>query len=128
MRNYNNRNVQTEYAIRLRAHARRMRREPTASEHLLWQFLKCKQLGTVFRRQQIVGHFIVDFLARAPRLIVEVDGGYHAFTANSDARRDRWLSRQGYVVVRVSAEEVLGSTLDAVARVQHALEMYSGAK
>ena len=78
MRNYNNRNLQTEYAIRLRAHARRMRREPTASEHVLWQCLKCKQLGVAFRRQQTVGHFIVDFLARAPRVVVEVDGGYQS--------------------------------------------------
>ena len=121
MRNYNNRNLQTEYAIRLRAHARSMRREPTASEHVPWQCLKRKQLGVAFRRQQIVGHFIVDLLARAPRLVVDVDGGYHAHTASVDARRDRWLSRQGYSVVRVSAEEVLGSTATAVSRIRSAL-------
>ena len=44
-------------------------------------------------------------------------------TRADDTRRDRWLARQGYVVVRVSAEEVLGRTPDVVARIRYALEV-----
>jgi very-short-patch-repair endonuclease len=36
------------------------------------------------------------------KLIVEVDGGYHARRATADASRDRKLARLGYPVVRVS--------------------------
>lgn len=121
MRNYSNRNIQTKFAIRLRAHARQMRHHPTASEHVLWQLLRRQQLGVAFRRQQIIGHFVVDFLARKPRLIVEVDGGYHAEVAAADARRERWLTRSGYAVVRVSAEEVLATPLVAIERILAAL-------
>ena len=39
------------------------------------------------------------------RLVVEVDGGYHEVRVTADARRTRWLERQGYRVVRVSGEQ-----------------------
>jgi very-short-patch-repair endonuclease len=38
---------------------------------------------------------------------VEVDGGSHLRRATADARRERWLLRNGWRVVRVSAELVL---------------------
>jgi very-short-patch-repair endonuclease len=49
------------------------------AEAALWAQLKNRQLGVVFRRQVVVlGRYIADFLAPAVKLIVEVDGGYHA--------------------------------------------------
>ena len=49
--------------------------------------------------------FIVDFLALSARLVVEVDGGYHAQRGRADARRDEKLRRAGYRVLRVRAEQ-----------------------
>ena len=83
-----------------------MRRHPTLSEHILWQAIRGERLGVVFRRQVPLGPFIVDFLAPSARLVVEVDGGYHAARVKADARRTRWLERQGYRVVRVSSTSV----------------------
>jgi very-short-patch-repair endonuclease len=48
--------------------------------------------------------FVADFYAPSARLIVEVDGGYHARRVTADARRDRKLARVGYRTLRVSAE------------------------
>jgi very-short-patch-repair endonuclease len=37
-----------------------------------------------------------DFVAPSVRLVIEVDGGYHADRAAADARRDRALGRFGF--------------------------------
>ncbi len=83
-----------------------MRAAPTATESLLWQRLRGSQLGVAFRRQLVIGDFIADFAAPSARLVVEVDGGYHAWGgfAARDARHDRVLGRAGWRVVRVPAE------------------------
>jgi very-short-patch-repair endonuclease len=69
---------------------------------MLWQHLKAKQLGVQFRRQVVIKHrYIVDFLASSIALIVEVDGGYHSRQVRLDAKRQAWLERLGYTLVRI---------------------------
>jgi very-short-patch-repair endonuclease len=103
------------------ARAAEMRVAPTWSEHLLWQALRGKRLGVAFRRQVPIGRYIVDFLAPSVRLIVEVDGGYHARRATADARRDEALRRAGYRVLRVQDELVRRNLPGAVRLVRDAL-------
>lgn len=98
-----------------------MRSAPTTSEALLWRALSGSRLGVGFRRQLVVGRFIVDFAAPSARLIVEVDGGYHAARARADGRRDRELGRLGWRVLRLPADLVLHRLEDAVALVRAAL-------
>ena len=64
---------------------------------------------------------IVDFLAPSARLVVEVDGGYHAQRARADERRDRKLRRLGYRVLRLRSELVEEHIEQAVALVRAAL-------
>ena len=104
-----------------RAHA--MRCAPSESEARLWSAINAGQLGAWFRRQvPLGGRYIADFAAPAVRLVVEVDGKYHARRRNADARRDRALARLGYRVVRVDAELVMRDLAAAVARVRQALD------
>jgi very-short-patch-repair endonuclease len=98
-----------------------MRAAGTTSEAQLWQALRANRLGTAFRRQVIVGRYIVDFLAPAARLVVEVDGGYHASRARADERRDRELRRLGYRVLRLQNELVLRDLEAALENVRLAL-------
>lgn len=101
----------------LESRARELRSRLTPSEAALWNTLSGSQLGVHFRRQHNIGRFIVDFVAVRPRLVVEVDGGYHATRKSADARRDRALARAGFRVLRVPAELVLqdlGSALQLV--------------
>src|SRR4051812_5220356 len=73
----------------------------TDQERRLWQELRYRQLdGCKFRRQAPIGPFIADFVSFERRLIIELDGGQHAEQAEQDAERTRWLSSQGFKVLR----------------------------
>jgi len=79
----------------LRADARRMGREQTEAESLLWQDLRAKRLdGAKFRRQHQIGDYIVDFCCLKHRLVIEVDGGQHDEEAAKDAVRTRRINEQ----------------------------------
>jgi len=106
----------------LALHAHTMRQAPTDSEARLWRALRSSQLGLAFRRQVPLLGFIADFYAPSARLIVEVDGGYHARRVTADARRDRKLARAGYRVVRLQAELVMRDLPAAVRAVRRALD------
>ena len=104
------------------ARARGLRSSPTRSEAALFEELRSKKLGVAFRRQVPIGaRYIADFLAPAPRLVVEVDGEIHARRESADARRDRVLRRLGYRVLRLDAELVLKNIDEAVSRIRAAL-------
>jgi very-short-patch-repair endonuclease len=93
-------------------------RSVTTSEARLFEALRAGKLGVSFRRQvPVLGRFIADFLAPEVRLVVEVDGVYHARRVSADARRDRALARAGYRVLRLDAEFVMVDLDAAVALV-----------
>jgi len=94
--------------------ARELRRNQTDSEKLLWSRLRNRQLeGRKFRRQQIIGPYIADFLCLEPKLIVELDGGQHVEQQDSDAARTAYLSAMGYQVLRFWNNEAI-SNIEAV--------------
>ena len=103
-----------------RRHARRLRRDETPAEKALWRHLRDRQLeGFKFRRQQPIGHYVVDFFCPRAKLVVEVDGDTHAESARHDADRTGWLSRRGYRVVRFTNADVhrnLQLVLEAILR------------
>jgi very-short-patch-repair endonuclease len=67
-------------------------------------------MGLKFKRQKPIGRYIVDFVCYSPKLIVELDGGQHADQTAYDDRRNDWLRRQGFVVLRFWNNEVLTQT------------------
>jgi very-short-patch-repair endonuclease len=80
----------------LLSRARQMRHEPTEAERKLWQILRRRSLGAFeFRRQEKLGHFIVDFVCFERGLIVELDGSQHADNSY-DRPRDTWLRSRGF--------------------------------
>jgi very-short-patch-repair endonuclease len=107
-----------EAAIR---RARRLRRNPSATERLLWDRLRQRRLdGLKFRRQMPMGPYVLDFVCLRHRLILEADGPFH--DPIRDAERDAWLTAKGFRVLRFSNREIQGS-LDLVAgRILAALE------
>jgi len=67
--------------------ARSLRRHQTEAENVLWSRLRNRQLESrKFRRQQVIGHYIVDFLCLDPKLVIELDGGQHAERMEQDNR------------------------------------------
>ena len=96
----------------LKENARSNRKNMTEAESIFWSVVKKNALGERCLRQHIVGDFIVDFLFRRSKVIVEIDGGYH-FTneqQENDALRTDWLEHQGYKIVRFTNEQVLFDT------------------
>ena len=105
----------------LASRARDMRCCPTESEEMLWRQLRGVRLGVSFRRQVPIARFIVDFLAPAKLLVVEIDGRYHQRRRQADARRDAALARFGYRVLRLEAELVRRDVERAASLVREAL-------
>jgi very-short-patch-repair endonuclease len=94
--------------------ARKLRKESTDAERLLWHRLRNRQLaGHKFRRQEIMGHYIVDYLCLEAKLIIEVDGSQHMEQMNYDNKRTEYLESLDYKVMRFWNHEVLNNT-DAV--------------
>ena len=88
---------------------------PTEAERCLWEMLRAKQLGKKFRRQHIIGDFIVDFVCLDSQLIIEVDGKYHNTEEQkkADELRSSILNKLGYRILRFTNEEII-STPDIV--------------
>jgi len=79
----------------------------TDAETRLWAALRAHRFeGLSFRRQTLIGHFIVDFVCHDHQLIVKIDGGQHA-ESTKDIERDRWLASKGYRVLRFWNSDVL---------------------
>jgi very-short-patch-repair endonuclease len=96
--------------------ARKVRREDTPPEQLLWNVLRNGQIGGLkFRRQHPIGPYVVDFYCHGIGLVVEVDGMSHDNKALKDAGRAAYFSQQGLRVLCVMNEDVTRD-LDAVAR------------
>ena len=91
--------------------AKKLRKNMTDSERLLWQHLRNRQLGgDKFRRQRPIGPYIVDFVCLEKKLVIEVDGGQHAGQVELDAKRSDYLKEKGYRILRFWNNEVLTET------------------
>ena len=88
--------------------ARGLRNNLTEAEKYLWYVLRVKNLGDKFRRQAVIGRYIVDFVCFEKKLIVEIDGGQHA-ESERDKVRDKWLRGQGFEILRFWNHDVLGN-------------------
>ena len=88
--------------------ARLLRRNPTDAERALWKHLRFRQInGCKIRRQQPIGHYIVDFVCLEKRLVIELDGGHHSQQVEYDLARSTWLEEQGFKVLRFWNNQVL---------------------
>jgi very-short-patch-repair endonuclease len=83
--------------------AQQLRASSTPAERRMWSILRAKRLaGLKFRRQHVVGNFIVDFVCLPARLIIEVDGDTHGDdeAALRGAKRTEEIEGFGYRVIR----------------------------
>ena len=80
----------------------------TDAERYLWNYIKNEQIGVRFRRQHIIGDYIVDFICLKQKLIIEVDGGYHndPTQQQKDRIRQNWLESMGYKVLRFNNNDI----------------------
>ena len=87
--------------------AKQLRANLTDAEKFIWQFLRRKQLdGFKFRKQVPIGTYVVDFACLEVLVVIELDGGQHMEDSQYDAKRDQWLQKEGYKVLRFWNNEV----------------------
>ena len=101
--------------------ARRLRREMTDAEALLWRHLRAGQLGVKFRRQMWLGGSIPDFASVEAKLVVEVDGGQHDQDRRKDECRAQAMSRLGYRTLRFWNNDVLENIEGVVTTIENAI-------
>ena len=89
--------------------ARRLRKDATAAERILWRALREIALPVRVRRQHPIGRHIADFAVPARKLVIETDGGQHAAAACRDAARTRMLEARGWRVIRFWNGDVTGN-------------------
>ena len=83
--------------------ARRLRRDSTFPERLLWSKLRNRQMsGWKFRRQHPIGPYFADFVCSEAMLVIEIDGDTHGSDAQiaRDQRRTRFMESEGWTVHR----------------------------
>lgn len=98
--------------------SRRLRKNMTQSEKILWNFLKWEKLDLKFLRQHPLYVFtedsgqhrfvISDFYNHELKLIIELDGTIHDTSEvfELDRAKEKLLEIWGYHVIRFSNEEV----------------------
>jgi len=75
---------------------RRLRRDQTFCEKIVWTYLRDrKTLGCKFRRQYSVDHYIIDFYCPELKLAIELDGSIHDEPDQKeyDAYRQEYLEK-----------------------------------
>jgi heme b synthase len=91
--------------------AKNLRTNQTDAEKLLWKHLKSKQIENAkFRRQQPLGNYIADFISLDKKLIIELDRGQHSANTEKDQELDKWLTGQGFKVLRFWNNDVIKNT------------------
>ena len=91
----------------------------TPAETKMWRILRGKRFQDLkFKRQVLIGNYIVDFLCENKKIIIEIDGGQHNEELNiqSDNNRTHYLENNGYKVLRFWNDDVM-KNIDGVMEV-----------
>jgi very-short-patch-repair endonuclease len=107
----------------MKRRARGLGKRMTAAEIRLWACLRNRGIaGLRFRRQQVIGPYVVDFFCPAKKLVIELDGGQHAGTTKEDGARDEFLAKAGMVVLRFWNNEFMENEASVLGQIARAAE------
>ena len=113
-----------KYNKNLKPLARKLRKLGTKGEALLWRdVLKAKQHWPYqFNRQYIIGDYIVDFICRKLKLIIEIDGSSHFAKSEEDYKRQQFLESLKYTILRFPEQMVIYRIDEVVAEIDYAMQ------
>lgn len=99
--------------------AKVQRANAVKAETIIWRALRARREQLKFRRQVPIGDYIADFICFERRIVVEVDGPSHAAEEQQkrDEAKERWLHDQGFLVLRLQNDLVIGSPELAVRQI-----------
>ena len=117
------------YNKNLKDFSKKLRKESTKSEIVLWNELKGKKQRYKFNRQKPLLNYIVDFYCKELSLVIELDGitHYNEEAFKKDELRQKELEKYDLKFLRFDDEEVL-TDIDNVLRVieKYILELEEG--
>ena len=87
--------------------AKKLRRNMTEAEKLLWSKLRNRKVkGIYFRRQHPYGIYILDFFYFEANLVIEVDGLIHLSKHENDLERTKYLESSGLTIIRFKNADI----------------------
>ena len=104
-------------SIKTISRTKKLRRDGTSAEKLLWEIIRDRGVsGYKFRRQHPIRYFIVDFYCHEARLVVELDGDIHEISEikEYDKNREEIIRELGLHVIRFTNEEVFSQPENVV--------------
>ena len=115
---------------RITHHARTLRQAQTSAEEILWDALRNRKMGFKFVRQKPFAveyyrkrhTFVADFYSRECKLIVEVDGSFHAVRQGYDQLRTSLLKQQHDLqIIRFTNSAIYNNLTDVVQTIKKCL-------
>ncbi|MBC6994557.1 methionine synthase [Neolewinella lacunae] len=105
-------------------YAKKLRRNQTTAEKMLWQHLQSQKTGHKIVRQKPMGYSVPDFVCIQKKVIIEVDGGYHNTPEMiwSDEVRSAKFRSVGYEVLRFTNEAILNDPFTVSAKIKSTLD------
>ena len=109
----------------LKERAKKLRKQSTLSEILLWNKIKSKQiLGYDFHRQKPIDNYIVDFFCVELMLAIEIDGATHFDKLDYDQKRENKLNQLGITVLRFGDIQVKKNIESVVLEIKEWIETH----
>ena len=88
--------------------AKSLRTDMTDCEQRLWYYLRAKRFENIkFKRQVPIGDFIVDFVSKKNKIIIELDGSQHMEQVDYDKNRTKYLENLGYKIIRFYDNDII---------------------
>lgn len=104
-------------AARNLEYRRKLRRQQTVEEEILWEELRNSKLGVRFRRQYGISEYVVDFYCPKYKLAIEIDGSVHKERKKYDALRKEYMKLLGIKTIRFWGGQIrndLNSVLEII--------------
>ena len=111
--------TRVQYKKKLKPLSQNLRKQGVESEVKMWAYLKKNQVQDIrFYRQRPIGPYIVDFLCSKLKLVIEIDGFTHDEKVKYDEKRQDYLEKEGYCVLRFLDRDVFRN-LEGIFEVIH---------
>ena len=114
----------TKYNPALKELARKLRKESTLAEIILWKEIKGRKLGIEFHRQVPIDNYIVDFYCHEIKLAIEIDGVTHQdeVSLQKDDEREEKLRVLGVHIIRFADKSIKTDIRNAIRALESKIE------
>ncbi|MDR1027294.1 MAG: DUF559 domain-containing protein [Rickettsiales bacterium] len=101
--------------------AKKLRKNMSEPEVILWSAIQKNQLGFQFRRQYQLWKYYIDFVCIEKKIAIELDGEQHGENRDYDNRRTEFIKSQGWTLVRIPNYDIRTDLKNVIYRLQRLL-------